>query len=85
MHTLFKQIQGDIIPFAGLMYTGAKLHMGKIAEAREQFERIVAERDSRHIHDLQESQGVNYLVLGYAWNAHALWCLGCLLYTSRCV
>jgi len=76
MHTLFKQIQGDITPFAGLMYTGAKLHMGKIAEAREQFERIVAERDSRHIHDLQESQGVNYLVLGYAWNAHALWCLG---------
>ncbi|MBE2240226.1 MAG: AAA family ATPase [Caldilineaceae bacterium] len=76
MDKLFRQIQDNPPPFAGLMYTGAKLHMGRLVEAREQFERIVAERDSRHIRDLQESQGVNYLVLGCAWNSHALWCLG---------
>lgn len=76
MDKLFRQMQGDTPPFAGLMYAGATLHMGQLFEAREQFESIVAERDSRHIRDLQESQGVNYLVLGYAWNAHVLWCLG---------
>ena len=31
---------------------------------------------TRHIRDLQASQGLNYLVHGLAWNAHGLWCLG---------
>jgi ATP/maltotriose-dependent transcriptional regulator MalT len=50
--------------------------MGEPLEAREQFERIVAVRDEAHILDLQESQGLNYLVHGHAWNAHVLWILG---------
>ena len=77
MYGLFMKLQDEPLPpFADLMYTGAILHMGRLAEAREQFERIVAVRDPRHISDLQDSQGVNYLVHGHAWNAHALWCLG---------
>jgi DNA-binding SARP family transcriptional activator len=63
-------------PFAAIMYAGTKLHMGELMEAREQFERIVAVRDDAHILDLQESQGLNYLVHRYAWNAHVLWILG---------
>jgi tetratricopeptide (TPR) repeat protein len=63
-------------PFAAIMYAGTKLHMGELMEAREQFERIVAVRDDAHILDLQESQGLNYLVHGHAWNAHVLWILG---------
>jgi DNA-binding SARP family transcriptional activator len=63
-------------PFAAISYAGTKLHMGELMEAREQFEKIVAVRDETHILDLQESQGLNYLVHGHAWNAHVLWILG---------
>ena len=63
-------------PFSAISYAGTKLHMGEPVEAREQFESIVAVRDDTHILDLQESQGLNYLVHGHAWNAHVLWILG---------
>ncbi len=63
-------------PFAAIMYAGTKLHMGELTAARDQFERIVAIRDDAHVRDLQGSQGLNYLVLGNAWNAHGLWVLG---------
>jgi DNA-binding SARP family transcriptional activator len=63
-------------PFSAISYAGTKLHMGELVEAREQFERIVAVRDEAHILDLEESQGLNYLVHGHAWNAHVLWLLG---------
>ncbi len=77
MYRLFMQTQGEPPPpFAALMYAGAALHMGRLVEACEQFERIVSVRDPRHVKDLQDSQGVNYLSHGHAWNAHALWCLG---------
>lgn len=76
MLKLFMQTQGNPPAFAALMHAGAKLHMGHLVEAREQFERIVAVRDDKHIRDLQESQGVNYLAHGHAWNSHAVWCLG---------
>ncbi len=77
MCELFERAQGaPPPPFADSMYIGAQLHMGRVAEASEGFERIVAVHDPKHINDLQDSQGVNYLVLSHAWNAHALWCLG---------
>ena len=76
MRQLFMQTQGSTPPFAGLMYTGAQLHMGRLVEASETFEKIVATRDPQRVRDLQESQGVNYLAHGHAWNSHALWCLG---------
>jgi tetratricopeptide (TPR) repeat protein len=77
MHRLFIETQGHPPPpFAGLMHAGAQLHMGQANDAREQFERIIAVRDDRHIRDLQASQGVNYLAHGNAWNSHALWYLG---------
>jgi DNA-binding SARP family transcriptional activator/transcriptional regulator with XRE-family HTH domain len=63
-------------PFAAIMYAGTKLHMGELLAAREQFARIVAIRDDAHVLDLQESQGVNYRVLGNAWDSHALWIQG---------
>ena len=76
LETLFRQTQGTPPPFAEIYLAGAKLHMGQMAEARALFEKIVAVRDNNHIRDLQESQGLNYLVHGLAWNSHALWCLG---------
>jgi tetratricopeptide (TPR) repeat protein len=76
MRQLFLQTQGSLPQFAGLMYTGARLHMGWILEAREAFEEIIASHNDEQVKDLQASQGVNYLAQGYAWNAHALWFLG---------
>jgi hypothetical protein len=63
-------------PFIGISLAGARILQGQMMESRKLFETMVAVRDEKHILDLQESQGVNYLVLGLAWNAHALWCLG---------
>ena len=74
---LFMQTQGTPPPpFARINVAGAKLFMGQMVEARKLFESIVAVRDMKRIRDLQESQGLNYLVHGLAWNSHALWCLG---------
>jgi DNA-binding SARP family transcriptional activator len=76
MQQLFLQSQGNVPQFAGLMYTGARLHMGRLLDARESFEKIIASHTDEQVKDLQSSQGVNYLAHGYAWNAHALWLLG---------
>jgi predicted ATPase/DNA-binding SARP family transcriptional activator len=76
MRELFLQTQGSLPQFAGLMYTGAQLHMGRLMEAREAFEEIIVSHTDEQVKDLQASQGVNYLAHGYAWNAHVLWLLG---------
>lgn len=73
---LCRQTQGALPPFSGIYLAGAKLFKGQIVEARERFETITSVRDGKHIRDLQESHGLNYLVHGLAWNAHAVWCLG---------
>ncbi|MCB0185263.1 MAG: hypothetical protein KDE31_13405, partial [Caldilineaceae bacterium] len=73
---LFVQTQMTPPPFTEIYLTGVKLLRGQMVEARELFEKIVAVRNDKHIQDLQESQGLNYLVHGLAWNAHGLWCLG---------
>ena len=73
---LFMRTQGDIpLPYV-MFYAGAKQQIGEFVKARELFDGMVAVRDDKHIRDLQASQGWNYLVLGHAWNSHALWCLG---------
>jgi len=73
---LFRQTRGTPPPFTSIYLAGARLSLGQIAEATALFEKVVAVRDVRHIRDLQESQGLNYLVHGLAWKAHARWCLG---------
>ncbi len=76
MSALFMMTEESVPAFGGLMHAGARLHMGHAVEARARFDEILAKRDERAVIDLQESQGINYLVLGHAWNAHALWYLG---------
>lgn len=77
MYQLHMDAQGQPPPrFAGMMYAGAKLHMGQAVEAREVFEQMLAVVDERQVLDLETSQGINYLVHGHAWHAHALWYLG---------
>ncbi len=63
-------------PFAGMMLAGARLHLGRIADANAQFAEIIAAHDPDQLLHLQESQGTNYAAHALAWQAHALWCLG---------
>ena len=76
MRQLFLQTQGNLPQFAGLMYTGARLHMGHLLEARDAFDEILASQNDDQVKDLQASQGVNYVAHGYVWKAHGLWLLG---------
>lgn len=62
--------------FAGVMLAGARLHLGHLREANDRFEEITAVPDPQQIRRLEESQGVNYMVLARAWQSNALWCLG---------
>jgi DNA-binding SARP family transcriptional activator len=58
------------------MLAGVRLQMGRFQEACDDFDALVREADPRHLQRLQESQGLNYEVLAWAWQSHALWCLG---------
>jgi predicted ATPase len=77
LHTLYQRSLGTVSPpFAGMMLAGARLHLGRIADANAHFAEIIAAHDPDQLLHLQESQGVNYAALARAWQAHALWCLG---------
>ncbi len=76
LFTLYQLSFGAVPPFADLMLSGARLHLGRIAEANAQFAEIIAAHDPDHLLHLQESQGSNYAAHALAWQAHALWCLG---------
>ena len=77
LHTLYQRSLGTAPPpLAGFVLAGARLHMGRITEANEQFAQIITAQAPDQLLRLQESQGVNYVVQGWAWQSHALWCLG---------
>jgi DNA-binding SARP family transcriptional activator/predicted ATPase len=76
MRRLFMRTQSSAPQFAGLMVAGARMHLGRLSEARAGFEEIIASHNEEQVRDLQTSQGVNYLVLGQAWDSHGLWCMG---------
>jgi DNA-binding SARP family transcriptional activator/tetratricopeptide (TPR) repeat protein len=58
------------------MMVGAQLARGRFHEAIAQWDDLTANFDPRQIQHLQDSQGLNYRVLTYAWQSHALWCVG---------
>jgi predicted ATPase/DNA-binding SARP family transcriptional activator len=76
LQTLYQRSLGTAPPFAGMILAGARLHQGRITDANAQFAQIIAAHDPDQLLHLQESQGVNYAALAWAWQAHALWCLG---------
>jgi predicted ATPase len=64
---------------AEIMLTGSRLHLGRIAQASSEFERMLAAaKDSSQLQPNVEEQGWNYAdaVHARAWHAHALWLLG---------
>jgi DNA-binding SARP family transcriptional activator/predicted ATPase len=75
--TLYQRSFGTAPPLlAGMMLAGARLHLGRIAEASAQFAEIIATNDPDQILQILESQGWNCVIQSRAWQAHALWCLG---------
>ena len=58
------------------MLAGVRLQMGRFHEACDDFDGLLREADPSLFQRLQESQGLNYEVLAWAWQAHGLWCLG---------
>jgi predicted ATPase len=77
MHALHARIQGASLPLSDMMLAGARLHLGKIAEANEAFEQTInAPHDPRQVQRLQEALGWNVAVHARAWQSHALWLLG---------
>ena len=77
LDVLYRRSHGTAPPhFAGVMLTGARLHLGHLQDANKHFAAITASHDIDQVRRLEEAQGVNYMVLALAWQAHALWCLG---------
>lgn len=61
---------------ADMMLIGSRLHLGRITDANQEFERMLATANPSHLQRISEEQGWNFAVHGRAWQAHALWLLG---------
>jgi predicted ATPase len=59
-----------------MMVIGSHLHLGRLTDANDQFERMLAEHNPTQLDLLVEEQGWNYAVHGRALHAHTLWLLG---------
>ena len=77
LHRLYQRMHGTTPPLeAEMMMTGSRLHLGRIVDANNEFERMLATKDPSQLQRIIEEQGWNYAVHGRAWHAHALWLLG---------
>ena len=77
LHRLHVRVHGFPPPLeSGTMITGARLHLGRIDEASEMFERALATNDPSQVQRIADEQGWNFAVHGRAWYAHALWLQG---------
>ena len=77
MHTLYRYSLGSAPPpVADMMLAGARLHLGKIVEANDQFAEMIAAYHPDQLLSYRETQGWDFASQARAWQAHALWCLG---------
>ncbi len=76
LHTLYQRSSGNMPLLASMMWAGARLHLGRIAEANAQFAEIIATDDPDQLTQIFESQGWNCAIHSRAWQSQALWCLG---------
>jgi predicted ATPase len=77
LHTLYQRsLSSGPPPVSDMMLAGARLHLGRITEANEQFMEMIAAYNPDQLLDYQESQGWDFAAQARAWQAHALWCLG---------
>lgn len=77
LHRLYERGQATAPPLeADMMLIGSRLHLGRIADANDEFERMLADTNPSRLQRISEEQGWNFAVHGRAWQAHALWLLG---------
>lgn len=77
LHRLYHRTQAMPPPLeADIILTGSRLHLGHIADANDEFERMLATANPSQVQRLSEEQGWNFAVHGRVWQAHALWLLG---------
>ena len=77
IHTLYQHSLGSPLPpVSGMMLAGARLHLGRITEANDQFAEMIAQHNPDQLLSYRESQGWDFASQARAWQAHALWCLG---------
>lgn len=76
LEALYRRAQGAAPPLSKMMLAGARMHLGKLTDANEAFERIATIHPSARTQPLQDSQGWNFAVHTRAWQSHVLWCLG---------
>ncbi|HEV2426148.1 MAG TPA: AAA family ATPase [Terriglobia bacterium] len=76
LHRLYHRTQARPPLEADIMRIGSRLHLGRIAEANEEFERMLAAANPSQLQRISEEQGWNFAAHGRAWQAHALWLLG---------
>jgi predicted ATPase/DNA-binding SARP family transcriptional activator len=76
LHRLYQRTHAATPLEAEIMLTGSRLHLGRIADANDEFERMLATNDPSQLQRIVEEQGWSYAVHGRAWHAHALWLLG---------
>ena len=77
LHSVYQRTHATTPPLeAEIMLTGSRLHLGEIADASDEFERMLTAREPSQLQYIVEEQGWDYAILGRAWHAHALWLLG---------
>ena len=78
LHRLHQRTHATTPLEAEIMLTGSRLHLGRIADASAQFERMLAAKDLSQLQRIIEEHSWSYAdaILGRAWHAHALWLLG---------
>ncbi|HTS83453.1 MAG TPA: BTAD domain-containing putative transcriptional regulator [Myxococcaceae bacterium] len=77
LHQLYDRIQASPPPLESeMMLLGSRLHLGRVSQAAEGFERALERNDPSQVQRIAEEQGWNFAVHGRAWWAHALWLLG---------
>jgi DNA-binding SARP family transcriptional activator/predicted ATPase len=77
MVRVLRETQGSEPPRSAFaMLAGVRLQMGRFQEACDDMDALAREADPSQLQRLQESQGLNYEVLAWAWQSHAVWCLG---------
>jgi tetratricopeptide (TPR) repeat protein len=79
LHRFYQRAHATTPPLeAEIMLTGSRLHLGRIADANDEFEGMLASMDAAQLQRTVEQHRGSYAdaVLGRAWHAHALWLLG---------
>jgi predicted ATPase len=73
---LYQRAQAEPPPLSRMMLAGARMHLGRIREAEEALERVIADSSSAERQLFLEVHGWNVDIHTRAWQSHGLWLLG---------